>query len=136
MKFSFPATGIVLAAAAARVSAGTFISPAAGSTISSSEPFNFTWVSGRYFKESSNSVTVLLSANWDSSQEGIILTQDLASTAPGIGESGPTYFAELTPGFVASSSHTGEFQLVVVENFNAFGGSPALSVQYQTITLS
>ncbi|KAJ3769591.1 hypothetical protein FB446DRAFT_747200 [Lentinula raphanica] len=123
---------VLLATGAACVSAGTFISPTNGSTISSSGTFNFTWVSGRYFKESSQSVSVLLGGNL----EGIVLTKNLAPTSNGVGEQGPTYYAQLTPEFVASSSHTGEFQLTVIEDYTAYGGSPAMSVEYETITLS
>ncbi|KAF5393490.1 hypothetical protein D9757_000461 [Collybiopsis confluens] len=121
MKLNLSIINTILAVTAVCVSAGTFVSPAPGSTIAHTESFNFTWVSSRYFKESSNSVTVLLGANWDFFNEGLVLAQDLAPVAPGEGESGPTYYGQLTPTFVASSSHTGQFQLVVVENYNAYG---------------
>ncbi|KAF9075368.1 hypothetical protein BDP27DRAFT_1314879, partial [Rhodocollybia butyracea] len=130
-----PVSAFILAVSTASVLAGTFVSPAAFSTISSSAEFDFTWVSTRYFKESSQSISVLLAPNANFPLEGIVLVKDLIATAPGVGEAGPTYSASLTPEFVASSSHTGDFVLVVIEDYFAYGGNPAMSVEYQTITL-
>lgn len=50
-----------------------------------------------------------------------MLAKDLAPVAPGVGEAGPTYYAQLTPEFVASSSQTGDFALIVIEDYTAFG---------------
>ncbi|KAJ3820570.1 hypothetical protein EV361DRAFT_937500 [Lentinula raphanica] len=131
-------SAFVLAASAVYVSAGTFVSPATNSTISSSGTFNFTWISSRYFKESSQSISVLLqpAANFPATLEGIVLAKDLAPIAPGVGEEGPTYSTELTPEFVAESSQTGEFALIVIEDFTAFGGNAAMSVEYEMINLA
>ncbi|KAJ3914867.1 hypothetical protein F5877DRAFT_70332 [Lentinula edodes] len=107
----------VFAATVACVSAGTFVSPTNGSTISSSGTFNFTWVSSRYFKESSRSVTVLLGENL----EGVVLAKNLASTAQGEGAEGPTYHAQLTPQFVASSPPGGNYQVIVIEDYSSYG---------------
>ncbi|KAJ3885355.1 hypothetical protein GG344DRAFT_70613 [Lentinula edodes] len=107
----------VFAATVACVSAGTFVSPTNGSTISSSGTFNFTWVSSRYFKESSRSVTVLLGGNL----EGVVLAKNLASTAQGEGAEGPTYHAQLTPEFVASSPPGGNYQVIVIEDYSSYG---------------
>lgn len=130
----------VFAATVACVSAGTFVSPTNGSTISSSgvsspiwtvsvktltvvhgvcQTFNFTWVSSRYFKESSRSVTVLLGENL----EGVVLAKNLASTAQGEGAEGPTYHAQLTPQFVASSPPGGNYQVIVIEDYSSYGVS-------------
>ncbi|KAJ3746007.1 hypothetical protein DFH05DRAFT_1483350 [Lentinula detonsa] len=131
-------SAFVLAVFAVSVSAGTFVSPTAGSTIPSSGTFNFTWISSRYFEESSQSISVLLqpTANFPSTLEGIVLGRDLAPVAPGVGEEGPTYYSQLTPEFVAESSHTGEFALIVIEDYTAFGGNAGMSVEYETITLA
>ncbi|KAJ3809296.1 hypothetical protein F5876DRAFT_66595 [Lentinula aff. lateritia] len=107
----------VFAATVACVSAGTFVSPTNGSTISPSGTFNFTWVSSRYFKESSRSVTVLLGENL----EGVVLAKNLASTAQGEGAEGPTYHAQLTPEFVASSPPGGNYQVIVIEDYSSYG---------------
>ncbi|KAJ3875821.1 hypothetical protein F5051DRAFT_469708 [Lentinula edodes] len=107
----------VFAATVACVSAGTFVSPTNGSTISPSGTFNFTWVSSRYFKESSRSVTVLLGGNL----EGVVLAKNLASTAQGEGAEGPTYHAQLTPEFVASSPPGGNYQVIVIEDYSSYG---------------
>ncbi|KAF8829368.1 hypothetical protein HHX47_DHR3000830 [Lentinula edodes] len=122
----------VFAATVACVSAGTFVSPTNGSTISSSGTFNFTWVSSRYFKESSRSVTVLLGENL----EGVVLAKNLASTAQGEGAEGPTYHAQLTPQFVASSPPGGNYQVIVIEDYSSYGGNPAMGIEYETITVS
>ncbi|KAF9074110.1 hypothetical protein BDP27DRAFT_1416434 [Rhodocollybia butyracea] len=131
-----PLSAFILAVSTASVLAGTFVSPAASSTISSSAEFNFTWVSSRYFEESSQSVSVLLAPNANFPLEGIVLAKDLTPISSGVGESGPTYYAPLTPEFVASSSHTGDFVLVVVEDYTAYGGNAGMSVEYETITLN
>ncbi|KAJ3863818.1 hypothetical protein EV359DRAFT_64493 [Lentinula novae-zelandiae] len=135
----------VFAATVACVSAGTFVSPTNGSTISPSGTFNFTWVSSRYFKESSRSVTVLLGENL----EGVVLAKNLASTAQGEGAEGPTYHAQLTPEFVASSPPGGNYQVIVIEDYSSYGmkcstriltrevkGNPAMGIEYETITIS
>ncbi|KAJ3853259.1 hypothetical protein EV368DRAFT_81745 [Lentinula lateritia] len=131
-------SAFIFAVSVISVSAGTFISPAADSAISSSETFNFTWISSRYFEESSQSISVLLqpSANFPATLEGIVLAKDLVPNSIGVGEEGPTYYAQLTPKFVAESSQTGGFALIVVEDFTAFGGNAAMSVEYEMITLA
>lgn len=63
------------------------------------------------------------SANFPATLEGIVLAKDLAPISIGVGEEGPTYYAQLTPEFVAESSQTGEFALIVIEDFTAFGVS-------------
>jgi len=131
---------LVFAISAAFVSAGTFVSPTAGSTVVEVDgAINVTWVSGRYFEESSQSISVLLEAVPVGTEtlteiDGVILATDLAPVAPGFGEEGPTYSALLTPKF-SGSAPPGQFALIIVENYQAFGGNAAIGVEYEMINL-
>ncbi|KAE9402921.1 hypothetical protein BT96DRAFT_917870, partial [Gymnopus androsaceus JB14] len=130
---------LVFAISAAFVSAGTFVSPTAGSTVVEVDgAINVTWVSSRFFEESSQSISVLLEAVPAGTEtlteiDGLILATDLAPVALGFGEEGPTYSALLTPRFEADSSMTGQFALIIVEDYTAFGGNAAIGVEYEMI---
>ncbi|KAJ3848230.1 hypothetical protein EV368DRAFT_86862 [Lentinula lateritia] len=55
--------------------------------------------------------------------------ENLASTVQGEGAEGPTYHAQLTPEFVASSPPGGNYQVIVIEDYSTYGGNPAMGIE-------
>ncbi|KAK0244680.1 hypothetical protein EDD85DRAFT_932716 [Armillaria nabsnona] len=118
MKFFPPIFFLTAFASFMRVSAGTFASPIAGQTISSTEPFTLTWTSDKYFKQNSFNISVLLSRSpFTSVLSGVTLIEGLVSPDYGI----KTYSAELTPRFFYGDSRTGAFDVVIIEPYSAYG---------------
>ncbi|KAK0460129.1 uncharacterized protein EV420DRAFT_1535237, partial [Desarmillaria tabescens] len=119
MKFSFPLLLISTLASFTGVYAGTFLSPTPGQTISSTQPFNLTWTSDKYFKQTSYNITVLFSRSpFSSALGGATLVEGLVSPHYGI----KTYSAELTPGFFYMDNRTGAFDVVIIESYSAYAG--------------
>ncbi|KAK0460130.1 uncharacterized protein EV420DRAFT_1478659 [Desarmillaria tabescens] len=116
------------------VSAGVFISPTPGQTISSTEAFNLTWTSGKYFKENSLNITVLLArSTFTSTLSGITLVEGLVSSDAGI----KTYSAELAPRYFYGDNETGAFDVVIIESYAAYGGAnDATDVWIQTVNVA
>lgn len=74
-------------------------------------------MSPKYYKENRVSVTVLLSPTaWRTSQHGIILAKDMAPNTTGIYR-----YAATLPLKIEGGDTTGQFQIVVVEEYVAFG---------------
>ncbi|KAK0244739.1 hypothetical protein EDD85DRAFT_210835 [Armillaria nabsnona] len=113
---------LIPALAGTFVAAGTFNSPTSGQTISANEPFNLTWTSGRYFKENSISITVLLTeGEYASKLYGTTLVKDLQPMTH--------YHSDLTPSFLYGSERSGNFQIVVLETYTSYGGIPATNAE-------
>ncbi|KAK0438562.1 hypothetical protein EV421DRAFT_1970674 [Armillaria borealis] len=147
MKFSFPLLYILPALVlSALVSAGVFISPTPGQTLSSTEvnvlsssfagltlvqPFNLTWTSGKYFEENSVNITVLLAQSpFASTLSGVTLVQGLVSPDAGI----VTYSAELLPQYFYGVNITGAFDVVILETYLAYSHiNYAIDVWTQTV---
>ncbi|KAK0201379.1 hypothetical protein DFS33DRAFT_980614 [Desarmillaria ectypa] len=123
---------LIPALAGTFVAAGTFNSPTSGQTICANEPFNLTWSSGRYFKESSISITVLLTeGEYSSSLEGTTLVKDLEPMTTGFYE----YYSDLTPYFFYMSQRSGNFQIVVLETYTAYSDVPATNAETLDIVI-
>ncbi|SJL17705.1 uncharacterized protein ARMOST_21265 [Armillaria ostoyae] len=131
MKFSFPLYILPALAFSALVSAGVFISPTPGQTLSSTEPFNLTWTSGKYFEENSVNITVLLAQSpFASTLSGVTLVQGLVSPDAGI----VTYSAELLPQYFYGVNITGAFDVVILETYLAYSHiNYAIDVWTQTV---
>ncbi|PBK95885.1 hypothetical protein ARMGADRAFT_1010792 [Armillaria gallica] len=133
MKFFPPVFFLTAFVLFTRVSAGTFASPTAGQTISSTGPFNLTWTSDKYFKQNSFNISVLLSQSpFTSVLSGVTLIEGLVSPDYGI----KTYSAELTPRFFYGDSRTGAFDVVIIEPYSAYGGPQyATDLWIQTVNI-
>ncbi|KAF9046027.1 hypothetical protein BDZ89DRAFT_1127531 [Hymenopellis radicata] len=131
MKFTSINSLLYLLPAALLASAGVFNSPAAGSTISSTEPFNLTFTSGKYYKEQSESITVLLAPS-PFTRTGTTLVKDLAPSTVGI----YVYYSDLTPSYFYGGNTTGLFDIVILETYSAYSGIPATDVWTQTVTIA
>ncbi|KAK0477382.1 hypothetical protein IW261DRAFT_1566288 [Armillaria novae-zelandiae] len=124
---------LIPALAGTLVAAGTFNSPTSGQTISANEPFNLTWSSGRYFKENSISITVLLTeGEYASKLYGTTLVKDLQPTTTGLYK----YYSDLTPSFFYGSERSGNFQIVVLETYTAYSGIPATSTETLDVVIA
>ncbi|SJL17683.1 uncharacterized protein ARMOST_21243 [Armillaria ostoyae] len=153
MKFFFPLYILPALALSALVSAGVFVSPTAGQTISSTDvnilpfldffgvlafypmqPFNLTWTSGKYFKENSFNITVLLARSpFTSTLSGVTLVEGLVSPDAGI----KTYSAELAPRYFYGDNETGTFDVVIIESYSAYGGANyATDLWIQTVNVA
>ncbi|KAK0477334.1 hypothetical protein IW261DRAFT_1566237 [Armillaria novae-zelandiae] len=134
MKFSFPLYILPALALSALVSAGVFVSPTAGQTISSTDQFNLTWTSGKYFQENSFNITVLLARSpFTSTLSGVTLVEGLVSPDAGI----KTYSAELTPKYFYGDNETGTFDVVIIESYSAYGGANyATDLWIQTVNVA
>ncbi|KAK0244682.1 hypothetical protein EDD85DRAFT_208201 [Armillaria nabsnona] len=134
MKFFFPLYILPALALSAFVSAGVFVSPTAGQTISSTDPFNLTWTSGKYFKENSFNITVLLARSpFTSTLSGVTLVEGLVSPDAGI----KTYSAELVPRYFYGDNETGTFDVVIIESYSAYGGANyATDLWIQTVNVA
>ncbi|KAK0201446.1 hypothetical protein DFS33DRAFT_1347396 [Desarmillaria ectypa] len=120
MKFSFPLLFLSAVASFTGVSAGTFLSPTPGQTIRSTEPFNLTWTSDKYYKQNSYNITVLFTRSpFTSVLRGATLAEGLVS-GPAYGIK--TYSAELTPSFYYMDNMTGAFDVVIIEAYSAYAG--------------
>ncbi|KAK0477313.1 hypothetical protein IW261DRAFT_1609031 [Armillaria novae-zelandiae] len=113
------------------VSAGVFISPTTNQTLSSTSPFNLTWVSGKYFEENSVNITVLLARSpFASTLSGVTLVQGLVSPDAGI----LTYSAELLPQYFYGVDITGAYDVVILETYLAYSHlNYAIDVWTQTV---
>ncbi|KAK0460150.1 uncharacterized protein EV420DRAFT_1478677 [Desarmillaria tabescens] len=111
----------------------SYISPTAGQTIYSTEPFNLTWVSGRYFEEESLNITVLLvHSPFTSTLNGITLVEGLVSPNAGV----KTYSTELTPSYFYGDNETGTFDVVILETYLAYAHfNDATDVWIQTVNI-
>ncbi|KAK0201447.1 hypothetical protein DFS33DRAFT_987147 [Desarmillaria ectypa] len=151
MKFFFPLYLLPVLVLSTLVSAGVFVSPTAGQTISSTDvsilpflvfflpfypiqPFNLTWVSGKYFKENSFNITVLFARSpFTSILSGVTLVEGLVSPDAGI----KTYSAELAPRYFYGDNQTGTFDVVIIESYAAYGGAnDATDVWIQTVNVA
>ncbi|PBK95862.1 hypothetical protein ARMGADRAFT_1010770 [Armillaria gallica] len=118
-------------ALSALASAQVFASPTPGQTLSSTEPFNLTWVSGTYFEENSLNITVLLTRSpFTSTLSGVILVQGLVSPDAGI----KTYSAQLLPQYFYGANITGAFDVVILQTYLAYAHfNDAIDVYTQTV---
>ncbi|KAG7444052.1 uncharacterized protein BT62DRAFT_249311 [Guyanagaster necrorhizus] len=132
MKFFF--LYILPAFVLSTLASAQYISPTAGETISSTDPFNLTWVSGKYFKETSLNITVLFARSpFSSSLNGVVLVEGLVSNDPGI----KTYSAELAPRYFYNDNETGAFDIIIIETYQAYGGANIATELYiQTVNLA
>ncbi|PBK60188.1 hypothetical protein ARMSODRAFT_1090496 [Armillaria solidipes] len=131
MKFSVLLYILPTLALSALVSAQVFTSPTPGQTLSSTEPFNLTWVSGTYFEENSLNITVLLMRSpFASTLSGVTLVQGLVSPDAGI----KTYSAQLLPQYFYGVNITGAFDVVILQTYLAYAHfNDAIDVYIQTV---
>ncbi|SJL17708.1 uncharacterized protein ARMOST_21268 [Armillaria ostoyae] len=131
MKFSVLLYILPALALSALVSAQVFTSPTPGQTLSSTEPFNLTWVSGTYFEENSLNITVLLTRSpFASTLSGVMLVQGLVSPDAGI----KTYSAQLLPQYFYGANITGAFDVVILQTYLAYAHfNDAIDVYIQTV---
>ncbi|KAJ6530637.1 hypothetical protein B0H19DRAFT_1191678 [Mycena capillaripes] len=115
MKFLTAAWSVIVATITSVVDQA-IVSPTPGQVFPANEPFNLTYASHRYFKESSVKISVI--------------TAPVGGTFPG---------ARFTPSW-SSPSHfhygdmTGNHTVYVIETYNAFGGLPGIDMVAVPVT--
>ncbi|KAJ7090734.1 hypothetical protein B0H15DRAFT_930245 [Mycena belliarum] len=125
MKFS--TTLFALLSATTSALGAAIVSPTAGQVLSASQPFNLTFASQRYFKESSNKIDVVISQT-DGSFPGALVVRDMLKTSSDSRDGSSIYSVMVTPQALCCGGVEGNRTLYVLEDYNAFGGNPGLDM--------
>ncbi|KAJ7032882.1 hypothetical protein C8F04DRAFT_639491 [Mycena alexandri] len=126
MKFS-ACTFAILWAAATTAFGQIVISPTPGQVLSASEPFNLTFASQRYFKESSIKISVVTAPAGGAFPGGAPVL-DLAPTSHSSVDTSAIYSVLVTPITLYQGPATGNHTVYVIETYNAFGGLPGIDM--------
>ncbi|KAJ7723085.1 hypothetical protein B0H16DRAFT_1699113 [Mycena metata] len=126
MKFT-ACTFAVLCAAATSAFGQVVISPTPGQVLSATEPFNLTFASERYFKESSIKISVVTAPAGGSFPGGAPVL-DLAPTSHSPVDTSAIYSVLVAPITLYEGPQTGNHTVYVIETYNAFGGLPGIDL--------
>ncbi|KAJ7443186.1 hypothetical protein B0H11DRAFT_469286 [Mycena galericulata] len=126
MKFS-TATLATLFAAATFAFGQVIVTPTPGQVLSASEPFNLTYASQRYFKESSVKISVVTAPAAGTFPGGAPVL-DLLPTSHDPVDTAAIYSVQVNPITLYNGPQTGNHTVYVIETYNAFGGLPGIDV--------
>ncbi|KAJ6550076.1 hypothetical protein B0H19DRAFT_1073964 [Mycena capillaripes] len=132
MKYS-TATLTTLFTAAAFVCGQTVISPTPGQVLSVNQPFNLTYASQRFFKETSLKISVVTAPNGGTFPGGAPVI-DLAPTSFDPLDTSAIYSILVSPITLNNGPTTGNHTVHVIETYNAFGGLSGIDMLSVPVT--
>ncbi|KAJ6606950.1 hypothetical protein B0H10DRAFT_2439853 [Mycena sp. CBHHK59/15] len=132
MKFSI-ATLATLFMTASSGFAAVIVTPTPGQVLPASEPFNLTFASQRYFKESSIKISVV-TAPADGSFPGGAPVLDLAPTSQDPRDTSAIYSVMVEPITLYSGDASGNHTVYVIETYSAFGGLSGIDMLAVPVT--
>ncbi|KAJ7743597.1 hypothetical protein B0H16DRAFT_1008012 [Mycena metata] len=113
--------------------AATLISPKARDKLSLAQPFNLEYDSERYFKEQSNTISVVISSDKTGLSGGLVLRDQIPTNYSGIYGSA-TYAVKVLPFFLYGVTGPGKHTVHVLESYQPYGASKALEITSVPVT--
>ncbi|KAJ7032885.1 hypothetical protein C8F04DRAFT_639632 [Mycena alexandri] len=132
MKFQLASVLLSLFSAGSTFAA-ILISLKAGDRLSVSKPFNLDYDSERYFKEQSNTISVVISSDKTGLSGGLVLQDQTPTNHSGIYDSA-TYSVKAFPFFLYGVNGPGIHTVHVLESYQPYGAPNALQITSVPVT--